>query len=173
VQRWGGEEYLSIGFWCRVPAILARDIGGRMVVLENQFGPDRSHHLGQIMTYVALRDRKFRGLSAGGDGFEPSVIALYRARTAPFGTLGRYAAHRVDDAGEFHEHAVAGRLDAPESGSCCAAVAVNLEAVLIASFGLFSAEGHPTCPCTTLVSGTWILTMKPFSREPREVGNSS
>ena len=39
--------------------ILARDIGGRMVVLENQFGPTDYTHLGQIMTYVALRDRKF------------------------------------------------------------------------------------------------------------------
>jgi hypothetical protein len=30
--------------------ILARDIGGRMVVLENQFGPTDHTHLGQIMT---------------------------------------------------------------------------------------------------------------------------
>jgi hypothetical protein len=39
--------------------ILASDIAGRMVVLENQFGPTDHTHLGQIMTCVALRDRKF------------------------------------------------------------------------------------------------------------------
>jgi hypothetical protein len=33
--------------------ILARDIEGRMVVIENQFGPTDHTHLGQIMTYVA------------------------------------------------------------------------------------------------------------------------
>jgi hypothetical protein len=33
--------------------ILARDIEGRVVVIENQFGPTDHTHLGQIMTYVA------------------------------------------------------------------------------------------------------------------------
>jgi hypothetical protein len=69
-----------------------------------------------VSTYCLERDRRFADSPLEGDGFEPSVPALYRARTAPFGTLGRYAAHRVDDAGEFHEHAVAGRLDAPREG---------------------------------------------------------
>ena len=36
--------------------ILARDIEGRMVVIENQFGPTDHTHLGQIMTYVAGQD---------------------------------------------------------------------------------------------------------------------
>jgi hypothetical protein len=33
--------------------ILARDIEGNIVVIENQFGPTDHRHLGQIMTYVA------------------------------------------------------------------------------------------------------------------------
>jgi hypothetical protein len=32
--------------------ILARDVDGRVVVIENQFGPTDHTHLGQIMTYV-------------------------------------------------------------------------------------------------------------------------
>ena len=53
--------------------ILARDIGGRMVVLENQFGLTDHTHLGQIMTYVTLRDRKFVDSLLEGDGFELPV----------------------------------------------------------------------------------------------------
>src|SRR5438045_9272707 len=36
--------------------LLARDIEGRIVVIENQFGPTDHTHLGQIMTYLAGRD---------------------------------------------------------------------------------------------------------------------
>jgi hypothetical protein len=38
--------------------ILARDIGGGVVVIENQFGPTNHTHLGQIMTYVAGQEGK-------------------------------------------------------------------------------------------------------------------
>jgi hypothetical protein len=33
--------------------ILAEDVDGNLVVVENQFGPTDHKHLGQIMTYVA------------------------------------------------------------------------------------------------------------------------
>jgi len=44
-----------------------------MVVVENQFGPTDHTHLRQIMTCVALRDRKFVDSLLERDGFEPSV----------------------------------------------------------------------------------------------------
>jgi hypothetical protein len=36
--------------------LLARDLEGRIVVIENQFGPTDHTHLGQIMTYLAGQD---------------------------------------------------------------------------------------------------------------------
>jgi hypothetical protein len=38
--------------------ILARDIQGNVVVIENQFGPTDHTHLGQIMTYIAGQEGK-------------------------------------------------------------------------------------------------------------------
>src|SRR4029077_16843290 len=38
--------------------ILARDIEGQIVVIENQFGPTDHTHLGQIMTYLAGQDAR-------------------------------------------------------------------------------------------------------------------
>ena len=53
--------------------ILARDIGGRMVVLENQFGLTDHTHLGQIMTYVTLREAKPRCRPSFGGALEPAA----------------------------------------------------------------------------------------------------
>jgi hypothetical protein len=36
--------------------ILARDVEGAIIVIENQFGPTNHEHLGQILTYVAGQD---------------------------------------------------------------------------------------------------------------------
>jgi hypothetical protein len=38
--------------------ILARDVEGNLIVIENQFGPTDHKHLGQIMTYVAGQEGK-------------------------------------------------------------------------------------------------------------------
>ena len=68
----------SISFaFQRVPIhatdILARDIGERMVVIEDQFCPTDHTHLRQIMTYAALRDWKFVDSLLEGDGCELPV----------------------------------------------------------------------------------------------------
>jgi len=51
-----------------------------MVVVENQFGPTDHTHLRQIMTCVALRDRKFVDSLLEEAGFEPSVPRERRSR---------------------------------------------------------------------------------------------